>query len=485
MSEFAKTGRVEVAARRADMDRKTARKYLASGKLPGSGTPARTWRTRVDPFAEVWPEVTGMLEALPELEAWAAFEELQRRHPGRFQDGQLRTLQRHVPRWRALRGPEREIFFAQEHRPGEALQSDFTWATELGVTIGGVALPHMLCHTVLPYSNWESATVCWSEAMDSLQRGVQTALVRLGRAPRFHQTDNSTAATHQLGGSQGRGYNDQYLGFCAHYGMTARTTGVGKKEQNGDSEASHRVLKRRLTQRLLLRGRRDFATVVAYEDWLAAVMGEANRARSARLTTELAAMRPLPATLFPDYCDVTVRVTSGSTIRVKGNTYSVPSRLIGASVVARIHDLRLEIHFAGQVQLEVARLHGSGEHRINYRHLITSLVRKPGAFARYRFREDLFPTTAFRRAFDALTAQLSSRQAERHYLGILQLAAKTVEADVERALVTLLETGRTPTLEALVAMTPSTATPRPPELQPLTVDLRVYDGLFADAKAAV
>jgi hypothetical protein len=173
----------------------------------------------------------------------------------------------------------------------------------------------------------------------------------------------------------------------------------------------------------------------------------------------------LPATLFPDYCDVAVRVTSGSTIRVKGNTYSVPSRLIGASVVARIHDLRLEIHFAGQVQLEVARLHGSGEHRINYRHLITSLVRKPGAFARYRFREDLFPTTAFRRAFDALTAQLSSRQAERHYLGILQLAAKTVEAEVERALVTLLETGRTPTLEALVAMTPSTATPRPPELQ--------------------
>ena len=77
------------------------------------------WRTRKDPFDNVWPGVEEKLKINPGLEAKTLFEDLQRRYPGRFGDGQLRTLQRRVQVWRALQGPPREVSFPQVHKPGE------------------------------------------------------------------------------------------------------------------------------------------------------------------------------------------------------------------------------------------------------------------------------------------------------------------------------------------------------------------------------
>jgi hypothetical protein len=142
-------------AAKAGMDEKTARKYLKAGKLPSQMKRPRDWQTRTDPFAEVWGEVEGMLREAPKLEALTIFEELGRRYAGRFQAGQLRTLQRRVRVWRGLYGPEREVFFPQVHRPGIQSQSDFTSMNTLEVTIGGLRFPHLLYHFVLTYSNWE------------------------------------------------------------------------------------------------------------------------------------------------------------------------------------------------------------------------------------------------------------------------------------------------------------------------------------------
>ena len=229
MREVDKGAGVGVAALRAGMDRKTAGKYLEAGKFPSELKKPRTWRTRADSFSEDWAGIVAMLEAAPELEAKALFEDLMGRRPGRYEPGQLRTLQRRVRHWRALQGPDKEVFFAQVHRPGEAAQTDFTWATELGITLAGVPFPHMLCHVVLPYSNWSWATVCRSESMAALKCGVQEALFRLGRRPEWHQTDNSTAATHDVPGGK-RGFNKAYEDFISHLGMKPRTIGVGKKE---------------------------------------------------------------------------------------------------------------------------------------------------------------------------------------------------------------------------------------------------------------
>ena len=106
------------AARLTDMDEKTARKYRDLGKLPKEVAKPHDWAARPNPFETVWGEVLELLAGNPGLQAKTIFEELQRRYPGRFADNQLRTLQRHIKRWRAQAGPPKEVFFEQQHVPG-------------------------------------------------------------------------------------------------------------------------------------------------------------------------------------------------------------------------------------------------------------------------------------------------------------------------------------------------------------------------------
>ena len=477
MEEMSKHGKIGMAATRAGLHRNVARKYVKAGKLPSELAEPRSWRTREDPFVADWAEIVSRLSDAPELEAKTLLEDLEARKPGAYSEGQLRTLQRRIRQWRAQEGPPKEVFFAQEHRPGEALQTDFTWMNTLGITIGGEEFLHLICHPVLPYSNWEWGTVCLSESMAALRRGVQEAVFQLGRVPQFHQTDNSTAATHNLATGM-RGFNGDYEALMRHLGMTARTIEVGKSHQNGDVESLNGAFKRRVKQHLLLRNSRDFETVAAYEAWLQEIFKKANRLRARRLAEDLTAMRPLNVRRLPEHTCEKVRVTSWSTIRVKHNAYSVPSRLIGETVEARIYDDRLEIFFAGIYQFTVERLLGRFGHRINYRHIIWWLVQKPGAFARYKYRDDMFPTLAFRKAYDALSSSSSGVKADLEYLRILHLAASTMESEVETALLLLAEARSVVTADGVKALVAPSVT-EVPEMAVFEVDLASYDGLLA------
>ena len=483
MEEFNKHGQVGRAALRADMDRKTARRYLREQKLPSELKEPRTWRTRQDPFEQEWPWVEEQLRTTPQLEAKVLFEALQERHPGRYADGQLRTLQRHVKRWRVLHGPEQDVFFSQQHRPGEAGQTDFTSGNELGITIAGVAFLHLLCNFVLPYSNWQWVTVCLSESYLALKRGVQEAVFQLGRRPEWHQTDNSTSATHRPRKGN-REFNADYLALMRHLGMKPRTTKVGEKEQNGDVEASNGALKRRLKQLLLLRGSSDFDCVEHYEKWIASSVAAANVRRADKLAEELRVMGKVDVSRLPEYKELDVRVTEWSTIRFLYNTYSVPSRLKGQQVRVRAYERHVEVLYAGESQLVTERLRGRHGHRINYRHIIWSLVRKPGAFARYRYRDELFPSLSFRRAYDAIVSEQPNIRGDLEYLRILHLAAATLEADVDIALACLLEDGQTPTVEAVKELVSPELSNKMPNLGELSVDLSVYDDLLQEQEAA-
>jgi transposase InsO family protein len=477
MKEYKKTGKVGESALRSGMSRNTAAKYLKLGKLPSELKSARTWRTRLDPFEGDWPEIVQRLRDAPELEAKALFEDLLERYPDRYHPGHLRTFQRRLKHWRASEGPERTVFFAQEHRAGEAFQTDFTWATKLGITIGGEPFVHMLCHVVLPYSNWEWVTVCRSESLAALKRGLQEAVFHLGKVPTYQQTDNSGAATHNLTSGK-RVFNDDYLEFIRHLGMEPRTIAVGEKNQNGDVEALHGALKRRLAQHLMLRASNDFESVQEYEAWLGLVIEKANRLRRRRLNEELTAMRPVTADRAPEFTEIDIRVTARSTIHVKHNAYSVPSRLIGEMVRVRIYDDRVEVYYGGKHQLTVERLLGRGGHRINYRHIIWSLVRKPGAFRLFKYREDLFPTLTFRKAYDALCKREGDRRGSLEYLRILHLAASTTESEVEAAVELVLEESTLCRMEQIKALVDSSAGLEPPKMVPPSVDLSCYDALL-------
>src|SRR5579884_3901043 len=428
----------EVAAAKAGMDPKTARKYLRDGHLPSESKVDRNWRTRPDPFAEVWEELRGLVDAHPGLEAKTLFESLQRQHPGRFSDGQLRTLQRWLKHWRGTEGPGKEVFFSQRHVPGRLSQSDFTHMTSLGITIAGQSFPHLLYHFVLAYSNWEAASICYSESFESLSDGLQNALWELGGVPLQHQTDRMSTAVNNM--SDEREFTARYEALLRHYRLEGRKIQTGKANENGDVEQRHYRLKKAVDQALLLRDSREFASVAQYETFLRTLLTQLNAGRRQRLAEEMQYLRALPERRLESAKRERVKVDSGSLVYVDRNTYSVHSRLIGEQVEARIQAERIEIWYAGRKVEELPRLRGRGKHRVDYRHIIDWLVRKPGAFENYRYRDELFPTSRFRMAWDALR-EVTPQRANKRYLELLEIAAKQGEARVDDALRCLLEQG--------------------------------------------
>ena len=482
-----KAGRTqEQAAVKANLrSRKTAAKYEHLGQLPSELKQPRTYRTRADPFVEDWPMVEETLEGAPELEAKALFEWLCDECPGKYEEGQLRTFQRRVSHWRAQHC-EQVAILEQVHHPGEVMQTDGTWLTELGVTIQGVPFKHLLIHSVLPYSNWEWGRVAQSESLAAIKLGVQSTLIKLGSVPQFHQTDNSSAATHVLSVEEQektdkrRGYTEGYLQFLDHYGMEPRTTHLNCPHENGDIESSNGGLKRALKQHLILRGSRDFERMEDYEAFLGQVMDKRNGSRQKRLADELAVMKPLPAETLTICREEKVKVSRGSLIRVLYNAYSVPTSLIGHTVTVRIHEWHLEVYYGNKLMDTLPRLVGRHKHHVNYRHLIDTLLRKPGGFRNYRYRDDLYPSLVFRQAWEQLGQWYAPRKADLIYLRVLNLAARMLESDVAGALAQLMAVKKRwdeSDVEQLLELEPAPV----PEVTRGKVALEVYDQLLKEA----
>ena len=259
----------------------------------------------------------------------------------------------------------------------------------------------------------------------------------------------------------------------------------GQSHENGVAEHAHHRLKDAVDQALILRGSRAFDTVDDYADFVRQMVERRNRLVQGKLEQEMLCLGALPPAPVPEYVNYQSRVRKWSTIQVAGRSYSVPSRLIGKEVNIRLHADWVEVYYKDQLVERMERVHGEGEANVNYRHVIGSLVRKPGAFARYRFREQLFPTMHFRLAYDALREWRGER-ADVEYVRILHLAAATtMEATVDSALSLLLEAGQPfdyPQVRDL-------AEPKVPEAPLLTrsgqPDLKIYDRLLTVSLAAV
>lgn len=470
----------ELAAAKAGMDPTTARRYLRRGRLPSELKRDRLWRTREDPFSEVWDAVYKQIEESPGLEAKTLFEWLQREHPGRFSDGQIRTLQRRIKLWRVTEGPGQEVYFGQKHMPGRLCASDFTHMTELEIKLAGQTFEHLVYHFVLTYSNWETGTICYTESLESLSEGWQNAVWELGAVAAEHRTDSLSSAVNNM--SNREEFNQRYEGVMRYYGVKPQHTNPASPNENGDCEQSHHRFKRAVEQGLLLRGSRDFQSMAEYAQFLKDLFAQRNAGRRARLAEEMAVMRELPARRMESAKRERVKVDSGSLIHIERNSYSVNSRLIGAQVEARMYVDHIEVWYGQKKVEDLPRLRGRGKHRIDYRHIIEWLVRKPGAFENYRYQEDLFPTSRFRMAYDALR-QNTPQRASKEYLKILQLAAETGEVQVDEALREMLagEEEVAITVESIAGMLAQLATIAPVTMVEVAlVDLASFDQLCTE-----
>ena len=410
----------------------------------------RHWRTRADPLAEVWDSVLEpMLNKAPELEPQTLLLHLEQLFPGQDWYRRKRTLQRRVEQWKALQGPGRDVMFLQHHQPGVLGISDFTLLKGKPITIAGVVLEHRLFHFRLPYSGWCHVEVIHGgESFVALSEALQNALEVCGGVPAEHRTDSLSACFRNRDGSYASDYTTRYQELCAHLGVIATRNNRGVAHENGAIEGPHRHWKHRLEQQLIQRGSRDFAVEAEYRQLVARVTASFNSRDEVigRLEIERLHLQPLPVQRFADYEPLTVRVRSTSTIAVRQVTYSVPSRLIGQQLTVHLRHDRLDLFLRSHFIETLPRLHGQkGQkalRRIDFRHVIESLRRKPRALLRAQLQADLLPGEAWRQLWRALLAALPPDEAAKVMVDGLHVAAKTNDlAGVERYLRRQLRSG--------------------------------------------
>jgi hypothetical protein len=442
----------ELAAAKSGMSERTARRVEHDAGLP-SQQPRRYWRSRPDPFADVWEsEVVPLLRSAPRLKAITLLRKLQEDHPARFPDSMRRTLERHISQWRALEGPNKEVFFPQTYQPGARGLSDFTHMDKLGVTIGGVPFNHLLYHFVLAFSRWEYANVVdGGESFQALATGLQNALWQAGGCPREHRSDSLSAAFRNL--QEEEDFTVRYAALLEHYGMEGTRNNRGLGHENGSVESSHRYLKDQVDQALELRGHRDFADRAAYDEFVRGVVMRRNRRNAAAFQIEREYLLDLPEYRTTDFAEEEARVTRCGTFTVRCVLYSAPSRLIGHRLKVRVYGDRLDCYLSGALVHSTPRATRTSKGRgrgIDYRHFIDSLKRKPQAFRGLAFRDDLFPREAYRRTWERLDQALTPRSACKTMVGLLELAGNHgVEAQLAERLDALLELGELPDLRAL------------------------------------
>ena len=471
---------VSVAAAQAGFSERSA--YNVANRSFQSANRKRNWKTRPDPFEEVWrTELVPLLEQSPKLEARTLLEELQKRYPGQYPDKQLRTLQRRVRQWRAISGPGKEVIFRQKNPPGWQGISDFTNADELAITIRGEPFQHLIYHFRLTYSGYEYAQVVeGGESYPALAEGLQNAFWSIGGVPETHRTDSLSAAYKNCSDKTKEEFTKSYLQFCEHYGTEPTRNNKGVSHENGAIESSHRHLKNRLDQAMQLRGSRDFDSLSAYKDLLRDLLQRQNKRVEKTFLEERAFLKLLPERKACDYAEERVKVTTSSTIVVKSTVYSVPSRLIGMMLKVHVFDDRLECYVGGDHAVTLKRLRRNKKrlHHIDYRHVIETLIRKPQSFHNYIYKDALFPTFAFRQTWEKLEEQLDNRKACREFVKILYEATRpNGEEMVNAYLEECLVNGRLPKSEEARALF-KTSSVEVPSLQEPAAELSDYDVLL-------
>ena len=469
MKLLAKNKTIESASARADMSKNTARKYRDLGKLPSECKKERTWITRKDPFDEASIEIEELLENDEKTEAKTIFAFLQDKYPGKYQEGQLRSLQRKVKAWKITKGAKKEIFFCQKHKPGILGQSDFTHMNKMGITIQHKQFNHMLYHFALTFSNWEFAKICFSESYESLSEGFQSALFYLGKAPKYHQTDNLSSAVKNS--SSKKGFTDRYLALLNHYKIEGRKIQPYSPNENGDIEQSHYRLKKDLEQSLILRRSKNFDSIEEYEVFLKKIIKKRNLSRTEKIKEEMDFLKELPIEPLSDFKKIITKVGRSSSIRVMQNTYSVPSRLIGANIEVRVYFDRLELFYGQKKITSIPRIIGKNKHRIDYRHIIHSLVKKPGAFENYKYKPDLFPNSFFRMAYDTLKTK--------EYLNLLLIASEEGEGKVTEALQFLIQEEKSIEISSIKNLIEEEVNVLPKD-NVKTINLKEYDALLKE-----
>jgi hypothetical protein len=273
-------------------------------------------------------------------------------------------------------------------------------------------------------------------------------------------------------------FTQRWQEFMTHYGVTPTCNNPGQGHENGSVEKSHDLIKKAVDQNLLLRGSRDFESQKAYQVFLQEIIDGRNKARQEKVCEEIDLLQDLPRSQYFAPEMTMVKVSSASTVSIKGCIYSVPSRLIHYSLKACIYPSRIELYYGRQLVQKMDRGNPGQSHVVDYKHIIHSLVKKPGAFEQYKYRDSLFPRLIFRKAYDHYKTTYPKR-GNKVYLALLQLAALHGESVVETALESGLEQGIFLEGDALKEKILSRTPKKIPDIHIPTPKLKNYNHLLS------
>jgi len=412
----------ELSSAKAGISIRSGRR-IEKGEKPDKAS--RHWKTRQDPFETVWAsELEPLLEKDHELTGITLWDYLDEKYPGQYPEKLLRTLQRRIKHWLATQGPGKEVMFRQSVPAGHQGLSDFTHPNN-AIIVAGESFDHLLYQFRLAHSGWRHVHIVQGgESYSALADGLQNALHTLGGAPREHRTDSLSAA--YVNNVEKQRLTENYEALCRHYDMTPTTNNLGVSHENGAIEAPHGSLKRRIAQAIKLRGSNEFTTLRAYREFIERIVSKLNRRCKGRLLDEQKSLHALPAQRFIDYSELSVKVTTSSTISVKRGLYTVPSRLIGETIKVHLYHDRLVCYVGSTQVMTLARVYpkySTGRaRRINYHHIIHSLAAKPQAFRFSQFRDDILPSDAYRQLWAMAEQQFDPRDACKWIVAVLRFA---------------------------------------------------------------
>lgn len=464
-----------LVAKVVGVHKNTVTKYIKSGKTLEEHRKKRNYATQeIAIKAEHWKYLKEKLEGSPELEATAAMDHLIEKYPNAYTGKEIRTLQRKIKKWRLEEGKDKEVMFYQVYEPGERSQSDFIHMNYLEITINGVHYKHILYHFILAYSGWEDVTVCeGGESFENLCTGYEKALWRLMGITQKHRTDNLTAAVNVS--KEGRPYTEDWVKLNKYYGIEPTKNNPGKSNENGKVERSNGLFKRSLENQLMIRNSKEFKDKEEYVKFIDNIVKKRNQKRDVEVSEEKKMLRELPKTKWYSATKIPVRVHSDSTVRIESATYSVPSRTIGSTLSAYIYPDKIELFYGRKLIQKMSRIK-KGTATINFLHVIDSLKRKPGAFEDYKYKENMYPTTAFRQSYDMLKNTYSEQSANKKYIELLYLAKIYSVQEVADALKLLIHKGKIPTQELVSALLINEISI--PDIYVIEPDLEGYDNLF-------
>ncbi|RLA63085.1 MAG: IS21 family transposase, partial [Epsilonproteobacteria bacterium] len=395
------------------VSRRSVIRYLKDGHIPQYSR--KTKSNRIDPMLEFYDEVKAKLELEPKLPLNELYEFISLKG----YQGSERTLRRKTRDLRiSLRN--NEVFFQRKVNPGEIMEGDFT---EFYITIGGIRRKIYLWVTSLPYSNSYWATPYYHCSFEAFADGSVQSFNEFSGIAKKYRLDNLSPAVAKILSGKDRVVTTRYAQFQKHYEFEQDFCNPGKGNEKGNVEANNKFIKKKINARISLNNL-SFASIEAFKEFVWEVCRDHNQKESVQQKFLEEGLLKLPEAAFKCFRTEVVSVNKYSLFNLSktGHLYSVPSKYIGLSLECRVYPSHVEIIFDGDIVCDHKRIYGPrGLVSIQVEHVISALIKKPGAMKDWKYREVLFERPAWRNFYNKI---IEKGGKDKDYLKCLKLINK-------------------------------------------------------------